>query len=411
MHIGQITQWYDPEGSSAALPGVISRSLASRGNTVDVLTGFPNYPNGEVFSGYRVRPYQRERAANLTIHRAPLWANHDPSSARRAANYLSFAAGASTIGVTRFPRTDANLVHLTPATVALPALAIKLLRRVPYVVHVQDLWPDTVLHSDFLKGGHSRVERALHVMCDLIYRQAASIAVTSPGMIEAIIERGVEPKKIHFVPNWADEKVITGAFEPDAALKEELGLSAPFVVMYAGNFGEYQKVDLLLKAASLLSDQSAIQFAIVGGGVEERRLRDLARGLDNVVFVPPQPFESMGRVLSVGDLHYIALDSMPLFEKTIPSKIQATLAAGRPVVASLSGDARKVLTEAGSTVVAEPTPEAIAAAIRTHASLPERELIRRKNRSRDHYARVFSEEASSRSLINLLSHAARDVCP
>lgn len=406
MRIGQITQWYDPEGSSAALPGVISRSLASRGNTVDVLTGFPNYPTGDVFDGYRVRPYQREDLGSVTIHRAPLWANHDQNGARRAANYLSFAAGASLIGASRFPRTDANLVHLTPATVALPALTIKLLRRVPYVVHVQDLWPDTVMSSDFLKRGHSRVEQALHAMCDLIYRHASSIAVTSPGMADAILARGVDVDKVRFVPNWADETVITGATEPDPTLKKQLGLTAPFVVMYAGNFGEYQKVDLLVQAASRFRGDPSIQFAIVGGGVDEQRLKDLARELGNVVFVPPQPFESMGRILSVGDLHYIALDSLPLFENTIPSKIQATLAAGRPVVASLTGDAQKVLTDAGSTVVDQPTPEAIAAAIRRYASLPERDLNIRKNQARDHYLRAFSEDASTKSLISLLSRAA-----
>lgn len=406
MRIGQITQWYDPEGSSAALPGVISRSLASRGHAVDVLTGFPNYPSGEIFDGYRVRPYRRETVGNVTVHRAPLWASHDQNGARRAANYLSFAAGAAIIGTTRFPRTNANLVHLTPATVALPALAIKLLRRVPYVVHVQDLWPDTVLSSDFLKRGHSRVERTLHAMCDLIYRHASSIAVTSPGMADAIIARGVGADKVRFVPNWTDEAVITG--EPtDLELKRRLGLTAPFVVMYAGNFGEYQKVDLLVRAASFFREDPTIQFAFIGGGVDEGRLRELARGLRNVVFVPPQPFETMGGVLSVGDVHYIALDSLPIFEKTIPSKIQATLAAGRPVVASLTGDARKVLTDASSTVVDEPTPEAIAAAIRTYASLSERELEFQKQRSRDYYLRVFGEDASSESLISLLSSAAQ----
>src|SRR3954452_11223634 len=97
MRVAFISQWFDPEQGSAALPGVIARAIAERGHEVHVLTGFPNYPHGSLYDGYRVRPYLKEVMDGLQVHRAPLWVNHDDSALRRAGNYLSFAAGASAV--------------------------------------------------------------------------------------------------------------------------------------------------------------------------------------------------------------------------------------------------------------------------------------------------------------------------
>lgn len=404
-----ITQWYDPEGASAALPGVISRALAGRGNEVHVLTGFPNYPSGTLADGYRVRPYQREDIRGVIVHRAPLWANHDTNGARRAGNYLSYAAGASAVGLTRFPRTDANLVHMTPATAALPALALKKLRGTPYVLHVQDLWPDTVLNSDLLTGGARAAGTLLHAMCDRLYADAAAIAVTSPGMADLIAARGVAREKIAFVPNWADEK----AFRPvsrDEELARRLGTHAPFTVMYAGNFGEYQCLDTLLYAADILRNHENIRFVLVGEGVDEDRLKDIAadRDLKNVTFVPVQPFDDMARIMALGDLHYIALKGNPLFERTIPSKIQATLCAGRPVVAAISGDAANVLKASGAAqIIDNENADQLAASILRLSQLSKAELNAVGERATAYYDENFAEDAVSRVLLRLLAQAAQ----
>lgn len=403
-----ITQWFDPEGGSAALPGVIARALSSHGAKVDVLTGYPNYPSGSLAPGYRVRPYQLENVRGIPVHRAPMWPNHDASGARRAVNYLSFAAGATAVGLTKFPKVDAALVHLTPATVALPGLALRKVRNTPYVVHIQDLWPETVLNSDLLSGGGSLVERMLHVMCDSIYRNASAVAVTSPGMATAVEKRGIPTRKIHFVPNWADESSFTPR-PRDTALRNEWGLGDRFTVLYAGNFGEYQCIDNLLVAADLLRARSDIVFAVVGGGVDEPRLRHLVteHQLSNVKFIPPQPFERMASVMSLGDLHYIALKDLPLFRTTIPSKVQATLAAGRPIVAAIPGDAARVISDSGAgDVVPTESPSELATAIERRADEGREGADRRGRAASQYYRTHFSEASSCAKLLDLLESAA-----
>lgn len=408
LKLGLVTQWYDPEGSSAALPGVIARALAGRGHEVHVLTGFPNYPSGRLLDGYRVRPYLREEMRGVTVHRAPLYPSHDSRASRRGLNYLSFAAGATAVALTRLPRLDSILVHGTPATAAVPALALKALRRTPFVFQVQDLWPQTVLSSGFLEGSSSRLERALHAYCDSVYRAASTVAVISPGMATSIAERGVAPDKIELVPNWADE----AAFRPTPRrrdLAEALGITRPFTVMYAGIFGRYQQLGVLLDAARRLRDRTDIGFALVGGGVEEAELRQQAQRqrLDNVSFVPQQPFAAMADVLALGDVQLISLQDLPLFRATLPSKVQATLAAGRPILGAVVGDAARVVEQSGAGVVVKPGSGAdLAEAIVGMADMSSQERDAMGRSGREYYLREYSESVVSAKLERLLAEAA-----
>ncbi len=408
-HVGMITQWYDPERGSASMPGIISRSLVERGHEVDVVTGFPNYPSGNVYPGYAVRLYQRERIRGVTVHRAPLYPSHDSQPFRRAANFLSFAAAASVAAWRRLADVDVVLVHSTPATVAIPALTLKALRRKPYVVHIQDLWPQTVLSSGFLEeSGSSGMERILNRFCDSVYRHADTIAVTAPGMVELVARRGVDPRKIAFMPNWADEK----AFRPaprDPDLARALGIDRSFTVMYAGNFGEFQALDMLIDAATLLRDRQDIGFALVGGGVEEAHLRSmvLERGLRTVTFIGPQPFERMATILALGDVQFVGLKDQPLFRATLPSKLQGILAAGRPLIGALSGDAADVVRASGAgPVVDQRSASDLAHAICSASESSPGGLRARGTAGRDYYSTQFSEQVVGDRLSALLQEAA-----
>lgn len=408
MKIGMVTQWYDPELGSAALPGIISRSLARRGHHVEVLTGFPNYPSGSLYPGYRIRPYQRESIDGITVHRAPLFPSHDSRALSRAVNYLTFSTGASGVALSRLGRPDAVLVHGTPATAAMPAMALKRLRGVPFVLHVQDLWPDTVLSSGFVSSGRSRyVESALHRFCDATYRAADAVAVTSPGMADRIASRGVPESKIHFVPNWADERnFLPVASDPRTAAR--LGATRRFTVMYAGIFGEFQALDSLVEAAAQLRNRRDIGFTLVGGGVSEgslrRRVTEL--GLDNVSFAPMQPFSEMAQVLAAGDVQVISLRDRPLSHRTLPSKLQGTLSAGRPIIGALAGDAAAVIRDSGAGHVVTPgSATELADAVVRLAEAPREELTSLGDRAHQYYLENFSEEVNAARLVELLSQA------
>jgi glycosyltransferase involved in cell wall biosynthesis len=404
-----VSQWYDPELGSAALPGIISRSLARQGHEVEVLTGFPNYPQGQLYPGYRLKPYQRELIDGVTVHRAPLFPSHDTRALTRVANYLSFSAGSSAVGVARLAGVDAVLVHGTPATAAAPALLLKRLRGVPFVFHVQDLWPDTVVSSGFLDEGRAkRVEAALHRFCDTVYRHAHAVAVTSPGMADRVAARGVPDNKIHFVPNWADEV----SFRPvakDPAVAARLGATRPFTVMYAGVFGEFQALDTLIDAAARLRDRRDIGFTLVGGGVAEASLRaQVARlGLDNVTFAPLQPFSEMADVLAAGDAQVISLRDRPLSERTLPSKLQGTLAAGRPIIGALAGDAAAVVRQSKAGPVVQPGSVAeMAQAVTDLADAPGDHVAALGAQARRFYLDTFSEAVNAGRLTALLASAA-----
>lgn len=410
MRIAMISHWYDPEGGAAAGPGTIARALRDRGHDVHVVTGFPNYPTGTVFSGYRVKPYQREILDGVTVHRSAVYPSHDTRGVHRAANYLSFACSGAINAAARLPRVDAGFVYSTPATAAIPGMVLRALRGVPYVVQIQDMWPQSVTSSGFLEGvSDGRTERVLHRFCDAVYKRAATIAVTSPGMSALVEARGVDPSKIEFVPNWADEACFAPTtVTPD--LTAEFGPLRPFTAMYAGNFGELQALHNVIDSAALLHEDKSIGFVLVGGGVTEDRLRARVAelGLDNVRFVPSQPFGRMSDVLALGDAQLISLKDIPLLRNTLPSKLQANMAAGRPVIGAVAGDAASIIKSSGAGFVSRPEdPIALAEAVRrmSHMTAQDREAM--GVRARHYYIEHFSERVIGDHLSQLLTAANR----
>lgn len=405
-----ISHWYDPEGGAAAGPGTIARALRDRGHDVHVVTGFPNYPNGKTFPGYSVRPYQREILNGVTVHRSAVYPSHDTRAADRAANYLSFACSGALNALIHLPQVDVSLVYSSPATAAIPGLALRALRGVPYVVQIQDMWPHSVTSSGFLgKTSSGRAERILHRFCDAVYKRASTIAVTSPGMRDLVEDRGIDPTRIQFVPNWADEKCFVPATVTKGML-EEFGPFRPFTAMYAGNFGDVQALDHVIEAASVLRGDKGIGFVLVGGGVAEGRLRSrvVQLGLDNVRFLPSQPFGRMADMLALGDVQVVSLIDRPLFRSTLPSKLQANMAAGRPIIGAVAGDAANVINSSGAGFVSRPEDSiALAESIRRMAALSAHELEAMGVRGRTYYAKHFSEQAAGDCLSRLLTEARR----
>lgn len=401
-----LSHWFDPEGGAAAGPGTIARALHRRGHEVDVLTGYPIYPAGQVFDGYRVRPYMREIIRGVNVHRVPIYPSHDDNAGRRMVNYLSYAASSAIAAPVLLRKSDVVFVYSSPATVATAAGPLRALNGIPYVMQIQDLWPDTVTSSSFVdKSTNSSMEKALHAYCNEVYRRAAHIAVISPGMADLLAERGVPRQKISVIPNWAEES----SFRPvprDHGLAKSLGLTRQFTVMYAGNLGEMQNLDSLVDAASLLRARRDIGFALVGAGVRkeqlERRVDEL--GLHNVTFIPPQPFGKMADILALADAQLISLKDEPLYRATMPSKVQANMAAGQPIIAAVAGDAARVVQDAKCGLTTAPgDPGALAEAVAEMADLGSPAWAEFGERARDYYLANFSEKTVGDSLERLLS--------
>jgi glycosyltransferase involved in cell wall biosynthesis len=370
MRILIVSQWFDPEPTFKGL--AFAKALRDLGHEVEVLTGFPNYPSGKLYPGYRIRPWKREVLDGIPVLRVALWPSHSRSKLGRMANYGSYATTASAAAL-GLKRPDVAYVYHPPGTAALPAMALRALRGVPFVLDVQDLWPDTLAGSSMLADG-SRLARAASAMMRAIYRRAAHIAVLSPGFKAKLAERGVPAEKISVIPNWTYEDESP---PPPLGARQQWFGDAGFVVLFAGNMGAAQGLDVVLDAAGRLAASAPdVLFALLGGGIDVERLRGEAarRGLSNVRFLDRcSPAEAAQRT-ALADALLVHLRDDPLFAITIPSKTQAYLRIGRPVLMGVRGDAAGMVAEAGAGLAFEPeNPEALAAAVLDLKSRPQAE--------------------------------------
>lgn len=362
MRILLITQWFQPEPHFKGLG--FAKALVALGHEVEVLTGFPNYPGGELYPGYRLRAFQREVMDGVSVVRGYLYPSHDRSALGRIANYVSFALSTAWLSLT-LKRPDVVYVYTPPMTAALPAIVLRLLRRVPFVTDVQDLWPDTLAATGMV--GNARLLAVVGAWTNLVFRRASRIIVLSDGFRRRLTERGIVTP-IEVIPNWAPPEIVAIA----DAQRPRPRNDAPFTILFAGNLGKAQGLETVLEAAALLRD-APVRFALVGGGVEAEVLRRRAAGmgLENVEFGGPRRPEEMGDVFSAADALLVHLRSDPLFEITIPSKTQAYLAMGKPVLMGVKGDAATMLEEAGAGVTFEPDdPAAMADAILSLMAMP-----------------------------------------
>ncbi|MBB6628486.1 glycosyltransferase family 4 protein [Nocardioides sp. KIGAM211] len=372
MRIAFITQWYDPEVGSAAIPGAVVRALQARGHDVEVITGFPNYPTGRLYDGYRLRPYLRDEVRGVVVHRLPLYPSHDASAVRRILNFLSFMVSSTLLAPVLARRCQVALVYSTPATVGMAGIALRALLRRPFVLYVQDLWPDTLTATGMLPARLTRpAEWVLHRFCNRVYRSAAHIAVISPGMKTILMGRGVPESKIDVVYNWVDEQL----FRPVAGTSSAEG---PFEVMYAGAIGPVQGLDVAVRALALLRPDEDVRLRLIGSGGEVPALQRLADELgvaDRVTFEGPRSVGEMSEVMASAHVQLVCLKDDPLFHFTMPSKIQAILASGRPVITCAPGDVAALTAASGAGWAVGPGDAAgLAEAFRAARSLTPHEL-------------------------------------
>jgi colanic acid biosynthesis glycosyl transferase WcaI len=361
MRVLILSQWYAPE--PVVKPHQMAEDLAARGHQVTSITGFPNYPQGRIYPGYRISWRCWEQRDGVRVLRLPLYPNHSRSGAKRALNFLSFASSASLLGP---PLSGpAEVVWVYDALLSgISAWWIGLLRRVPFVYEVQDIWPETLAATGMMPS--ARGARWLLRLAQFIYNQAAAITVSSPGFKRNLINKGVPAEKIHIMPNWADEDIYR-PLPREEGLAVEHGLAGRFNVIFGGNLGAAQALSNVLSAAALLQDLPSVQFVLIGDGLEEASLRQAARerGLENVHFIGRQPAEQMPYFFALADGLLVHLKRDPLFEITIPSKTVAYLACGRPILMAVTGDAAEIVRSAGAGLACPPEdPAALAQAVR-----------------------------------------------
>lgn len=376
MRLVIVSFFYQPEPNDIKIH-LLAKEMVARGHTVTTITTFPNYPSGKIYDGYPQRLWQKEVKDGVRIFRVPLYPNHTRNGVKRALSYSSFILTAATLGLMRCGRADVMWVYHPPLTTGVAGVWMSFFRRAPFVLDIQDMWPETLKATGMLNN--ERILRWIGRVAKWIYRRASALTVNAPGMKTNIIAKGISADKIFVMPNWADESIYMPK-PKDVTIGEKYGLIHKFNIMFAGNMGLVQALDKVIEAAERLTDLPDVQVVMIGDGLEYDNLRNrvLERGLTNVIFLGRHPATAMPDFFAWADALLITLTDDPLYAMTIPSKTQSYLACGRPIICAVAGDGADVVKQAGAGLTCPPeNPQALADAIRQLYALSpqEREVM------------------------------------
>lgn len=312
--------------------------LVKLGHDVTVLTGLPNYPSGVIQNDYRWFNKRRENINGVKIIRTSL-IGRGKGKIILALNYLSFAVYASMRAL--FIKKDFDLIlvwQLSPITMALPALLLKKLTGKPLLLYCQDLWPESIVAAEIKK--ESAVYKVLLSLSRYIYKRADKIAISSKLFKKYFSEVIGIDGDISYLPVYAESM-----FENIEAKLNESGI---INVVFAGNIGELQSVETIIKAANELKDCDNINWHIVGDGSDRLKCEKMARefGLSKVIFYGQRPIDEMPDFYSMADAFLVTLKANRVISYTLPNKVQSYMATGRPVIGAIDGETCLVIEEA-----------------------------------------------------------------
>ncbi|PKH16631.1 glycosyltransferase WbuB [Pseudomonas sp. 43NM1] len=346
LRILVVTQYFWPENMRI---NDLVRDFSAKGHEVTVLTGWPNYPEGKVFSEYQDNPEGFNEYSGARVVRVPLVARGN-RSVRLILNYLSFFLSASTLGVFRLrnDKFDAVFVYaVSPIMAAIPAVIIGRLKKVPVFIWVLDLWPETlravgVLRNPLLLGVVGRVVSWIYNRADYLLLQSKSFS----DNVKQYCTREIAPERLVYFPSWAEDD-FSGATSQSSSLLERD--DSTFTVVFAGNLGEAQDLPAVLDAAESLRESISVRWVIVGDGRMSKWITEQveSRGLDNVLLLGRHPLSAMPGIFACADALLVSLKTNDVFEKTVPGKVQAYLASSKPLLGMINGEAARIIEESG----------------------------------------------------------------
>ncbi len=365
MHILIYSYNYHPEPIGIApLMTELAEGLVKRGHKVRVITGMPNYPQRQIYDGYRGKWYVTEEKNGVTIQRSYLRIKSKPNLVDRLLLELSFVFTSIPQALNGW-RPDVILLTVPPLMVSLPAALLGCLYECPVVLNVQDILPEAAVRVGLIKNKF--MIRALETLEKFAYRTAHSISVIADGFVDNLVKKGVPANKISCIPNWVDVNFIRPLPKENNAWKKDHKLDGKFVVLYSGNIALTQGLETVVEAAARLRHKPEIVFAIAGESQALERLEKYCQtcGADNVVLLPLQPREKLPEMLAGADIGLI-VQKHNVISFNMPSKIPLLLASGRAIIGSVpaSGTAAKAIRKSGGGIVVKPeSPDALAAAI------------------------------------------------
>jgi glycosyltransferase involved in cell wall biosynthesis len=362
VKITYISQYFFPE---QYFNNSVAKELVRRGHEVHVVTCVPNYGQEQFYEGYSNTKQRSEIWNGVKIDRAWTVARGG-SRLKLALNYLIYPITASWTALRKTnKKTDISFVSMpSPVFQGFVAVVLKRFWGIPTVYWVQDIWPESLTLTVGIKN--SILIKLLEWTSGWLYRQADTILVQNAAFVPMIERFNIPVERIRVLPNTANS-IYRPISSQNCPEERKLLPDATFYLMFAGNVGESQDFDNLLQAAKLLEYEDNLQWIIIGSGRylnEAKRLTQLLGLEERVIFLGKFPEERMPCFFSHADALLVSLKDTPLFNLTIPSKIQSYMACGRPIIAALSGEGANMIEKAqAGFAVQAGNPEQLAAAI------------------------------------------------
>jgi glycosyltransferase involved in cell wall biosynthesis len=400
-----VSHYFPPEtGAPQARLSELAAAWTAAGDQVTVLTGMPNHPTGILPSEYRRAIRRHERRDGYAVLRTWLYATPNEGIAYKTASHLSFMISSVLLGWRASGRADAVVVSSPTFFSIASAWLLARIKRARLIVEIRDLWPAIfvelgVLTNRRLIGLLERLELAAYAAAD-------EVVVVSDGFRANLIGRGVPADKVHTIRNGVAVDRFDPALGADLYLRAGLGARPDeCLVLYAGTHGISQGLPEAAEAAVALAGH-AVHLAFVGEGADKPRLRRRVSelGLSNITLAKAIPAELMPALLATADILLVTLRDVPLFATFIPSKMFEYLAAGRPVIGAVAGEAAQILREAGAIVVAPGDSAALAAAVAELAADPQRRVAVAA-RGRAYVERFFDRAELARQYRKILEAA------
>jgi glycosyltransferase involved in cell wall biosynthesis len=406
MKILIVSQYFWPE--SFRINDLVS-DFSKRGHEITVLTGLPNYPEGELHPDYRVNPEVFNRFEGVKVVRVP-HVLRGKGKIRLVLNYLTFFLSASLIGVWKLRKLEFDVIFVyavSPITAAIPAIVQGRLKNAKVFLWVLDLWPETLSAVGVIRS--PKLLSAVGVMVAWIYRRCDYILIQSRAFFDSVNRHCPNkdtPSNILYFPSWAEDIFSQGVgARQDVVVRDD----RLFTVMFAGNIGEAQDFSSILDAVEILKMKKQIRWLIVGDG----RLREWVaeqisgRGLEQSIYLVGRfPVESMPSFFDCADALLVTLKTNEIFARTIPGKVQAYLAAGRPIIGMIDGEARSVIEESGGGLACASGASAdLAKIVDEMASMSCDQLQEMGMKGRHFYEKYFDRDSLFRDLENFFHMA------
>ena len=351
MRIAYLCHYFAPEPAApAARVHEFARAWVRAGHEVSVITTFPNHPVGRIAPQYRGRWWSTERLDGIRVLRCWLYAAPNRGVGRRGLDHLSFMVTSLVFGLPRLGPVDVVIASSPTLFSALSAWIIAKVKHAPFVLEVRDLWPEAIVELGLMRPGLG--VRLLQQLARFLYARAARVVVVTQSFADRLAAQGVPSDKLVVIPNGADTHLFAPGANQDAA-RSELGLNGRFVVAYVGSHGLSHGLGAILDAAAV---QPEVTFLMVGDGADRDRLleeRDRRR-LKNVEMRPSVDKAEVPAFYAAADACLVPLRDVPLFETFVPSKLFEVLAAGKPVVGAVRGEARDILVRSGGALLIDP---------------------------------------------------------